>query len=194
VASIGCDMLSATGRKFLRGPRGTGFLWVRTEALDHLDPFVADIEAATWDGARGFNWHHGARRFDSWERGYAGVLGLNAAVRQALDLGPDAIGERAIALGSQLRDRLDALDGVTTHDLGANRCAIVTATVDGVATSDVATALARQRINVTTTVPEHSQFDTEDRGVHPLVRLSPHYYNTESELDAAVEAIARLRR
>ncbi|BCL32916.1 aminotransferase class V-fold PLP-dependent enzyme [Streptomyces aurantiacus] len=194
VTEIGCDMLTGTGRKFLRGPRGTGFLWVRSEALEYLDPFVSDIEAATWDGERGFTWHDGARRFESWEASHANVLGLDAAVRQALDLGMERIGQRATALGAYLRDRLDALPGVTTYDLGRVRCAIVTAKVDAVPTADVAAALARQGINVTTTVPEHTQFDTEVRDVHPLVRLSPHYYNTEAELDRAVEVIAGLAR
>jgi selenocysteine lyase/cysteine desulfurase len=194
VAEIGCDMLTATGRKFLRGPRGTGFLWVRSEALNHLDPFVVEINSATWDGRRGFAWQHGARRFETWESSYANILGLDAAVRQALELGLDEIGKRAIALGAYLRDRLDALPGVTTHDLGRDRCAIVTAKLDAVPTADVAAMLASQGINVSTTDPDHSQFDTELRGVHPLVRLSPHYYNTEAELDRAVEAIADLAR
>jgi selenocysteine lyase/cysteine desulfurase len=194
VAEIGCDMLTATGRKFLRGPRGTGFLWVRPKALEYLDPFVTEIEAATWDGRRGFAWHHGARRFETWETSYANVLGLDAAVRQAIHLDLDEIGKRAIALGAYLRDRLEAMPGVTTYDLGRNRCAIVTAKVDAVPTADVAAMLAKQGINVTTTVSEHTQFDSEHRGVHPLVRLSPHYYNTETELDRAIEAIAELAR
>ncbi|QYX81689.1 aminotransferase class V-fold PLP-dependent enzyme [Streptomyces akebiae] len=194
VEAIGCDMLSATGRKFLRGPRGTGFLWVRTEVLEHLDPNVIEIHSATWDGGRGFTWQPGARRFETWETAYAGVLGLDAAVRQALDLGLDRIGERAVALGAYLRDRLDDLPGVTTHDLGEHRCAIVTAKVDGLSATEVAAGLARQRINVTTTDPDHTQFDTEHRGVHPLVRLSPHYYNTEAELDRTVEVMADLAR
>lgn len=194
VDEIGCDLLTATGRKFLRGPRGTGFLWVRSAALDRLDPYVAEIASATWDGGRGFTWVDGARRFESWEVSYVNLIGLGAAVRQALDLGPDAIGRRALGLGAQLRERLDALPGVSTHDLGRDRCAIVTAKVDGVPTADVADALARSGINVTTTVAEHTQFDTEVRDVHPLVRLSPHYYNTDAELDRAIEVIATLPR
>ncbi|WP_406176678.1 aminotransferase class V-fold PLP-dependent enzyme [Streptomyces sp. NBC_00996] len=194
VAEIGCDMLTATGRKFLRGPRGIGFLWVRPEALEHLDPFVIEIESAAWDGARGFTWHDGARRFATWEVSYANVLGLDAAVAQALELGLDQIGKRVVALGAYLRDRLAALPGVTTYDLGRDRCAIVTAKADALPTADVARALAQRGINVSTTTPEHTQFDTENRGVHPLVRLSPHYYNTEAELDRAVEVIAELAR
>ena len=114
------------------------------------------------------------------------------AVRQALELGLPEIAERARWLGARLRERLNALPGVTTHDLGAQRCAIVTAAVAGVPTAQVADALAAERINVSTTVPSDTQFDTEDRAVHPLVRLSPHYYNTEAELDRAVEVIARV--
>jgi selenocysteine lyase/cysteine desulfurase len=194
VRDIGCDMLSATGRKFLRGPRGTGFLWVCSAALERLDPYVAEIRSATWDGGRGFTWADGARRFESWENSYVNQLGLGAAVRQALDLGMDAIAERTLALGASLRARLDAVPGVSTHDLGSNRCAIVTAKVDGVPTAEVVAALARAGVNVTATVPEDTQFDTEVRDVHPLVRLSPHYYNTEAELERAVEVVAGLSR
>jgi selenocysteine lyase/cysteine desulfurase len=192
VGEIGCDILSATGRKFLRGPRGTGFLWVRPEALAHLEPHVTEIAAATWDGKRGFTWHDGAQRFETWEVSYANVLGLSTAVQQALDLGMDEIGRRALALGAYLRGRLDAVPGITTYDLGRQRCAIVTCKVDNMATADVAAALAGRDINVSTTDPVHTQFDTENRDVHPLVRLSPHYYNTEAEIDRAVEVLAEL--
>lgn len=194
VETIGCDLLTSTGRKFLRGPRGTGFLWVRPDALERLDPFVAEIRSATWDGRRGFRWVDGARRFESWENSYVNLLGLRAAVRQALELGLEAIAERTLALGAELRARLDELSGVSTHDLGKVRCAIVTARVADVASADVAAALKRARVNVTVTVPEDTQFDAEDRGLPPLVRLSPHYYNTNNELEYAIEQVSAVRR
>jgi selenocysteine lyase/cysteine desulfurase len=192
VDTFQCDLLTGTGRKFLRGPRGTGFLWVRTAALDQLDPYVTEISSATWDGHRGFTWADGARRFGTWEHSYVNVLGLGAAVRQALDLGLDAIGRRAAALGARLRDQLGDLPGVTTHDLGQVRCAIVTAKIDGVPAERAAEALGRAGVNVTTTVPEDNPLDTEDRGVHPLIRFSPHYYNTEAEIDRVTELVANL--
>ncbi|CAN5429269.1 aminotransferase class V-fold PLP-dependent enzyme [soil metagenome] len=193
VNDVGCDMLTGTGRKFLRAPRGTGFLWVRHSALERLDPYVAEVRSATWDGRRGFAWVEGARRFESWENSYVNVVGLGAAVRTALDLGMEAICDRTRTLGARLRDQLEALPGVSTHDLGRERCAIVTAKVNGVSADAVAAALAAADVNVTTTIPAHSQFDTEDRGIHPLVRLSPHYYNTEAELDRAAAVFAGLR-
>ncbi|HEX3783817.1 MAG TPA: aminotransferase class V-fold PLP-dependent enzyme [Pseudonocardiaceae bacterium] len=192
VAAIGCDLLNGTGRKFLRGPRGTGFLWVSDRALARLDPFVVEIQSATWDGARGFTFAPGARRFETWENSYVNIVGLGCAVRQALDLGLAAIGERTGELGALLRAQLAEIPGVTTYDLGARRCAIVTAGVAGHAPAEVAGRLAEAGINVSTTVPEHTPFDSEDRGVHPLVRLSPHYYNTEAEIAAAVRVMAEI--
>jgi selenocysteine lyase/cysteine desulfurase len=192
VSTIGCDMLTGTGRKFLRGPRGTGFLYVGQRAIERLEPFVAEIHSATWDGGRSFTWVDGAQRFETWENSYLNVLGLGAAVRQALDIGLDQIGRRSAELGSRLRTGLADSEGVTVHDLGREQCAIVTARVAGLHTGEVADALSRRRINVSTTVAEHTQFDAEVRDVHPLVRLSPHYYNTEAEIDQAVDAIASL--
>ena len=194
VDAIGCDMLTGTGRKFLRGPRGTGFLWVRDAALDRLDPFVAEIGSAAWDGQRGFSWAPGAQRFATWEHSYVNVLGLGAAVRQALDLGLEAIGQRSAALGAKLRGQLAALPGVTVYDLGQVRCAIVTAKINGVAAEQAAEALGRAGVNVSTTVPGHNPLDTQDRDVHPLIRFSPHYYNTEEEIDRATELVAALAR
>jgi selenocysteine lyase/cysteine desulfurase len=192
VAELGCDLLTGTGRKFLRGPRGTGFLYVRTEALDRLDPAVVEIGSASWDGKRGFTWAKGAQRFETWERSGVNLVGFGAAIEQALELGLDAIGERAVALGARLRDQLAGLPKVTTHDQGSTRCAIVTVTVDGVPAEDVKDALAGAGINVTTTVPDDDPLDTEERGLPAMVRLSPHYYNTEAELDRAVEVIAQV--
>ncbi len=194
VDEIGCDMLTGTGRKFLRGPRGTGFLWVRPAALDRLDPFVAEIGSATWDGRQGLTWAPGARRFATWEHSYVNVVGLGAAVRQALDLGLEEIGQRSAALGARLRGQLAGLPGVTTYDQGQTRCAIVTAKVDGLSAAQAAQALGRAGVNVSTTVPEHNPLDTRDGGVHPLIRFSPHYYNTEDEIDRAAELVSGLTR
>lgn len=113
-------------------------------------------------------------------------------MQQALELGLDAIGDRTRALGQRLREELSQIPGVTTHDLGTRRCAIVTAKIAGHSADDVAAALGRASINVSTTAAAHNPFDTEERGVHPLVRFSPHYYNTEAEIDRAVAAVTEL--
>jgi selenocysteine lyase/cysteine desulfurase len=192
VHALGADFVTGTGRKFLRGPRGTGFLWVSRDSLHLLDPFVNDIEASTWDGQRGYTWHAGAQRFESWERSYALVLGLGAAVDQALELGIPAIERRAVALGARLRTALEEIDGVTTHDLGEHKCAIVTVAVDAMTADDLAAAVRGRGINVSVTAADQNQFDSEIRPVHPLVRMSPHYYNTEDEIDRVVSVVSSI--
>src|ERR1035437_9500412 len=120
--------------------------------------------------------------------------GLGAPVRQALQLGAGAIGSRTAMLGARLRGQLDALPAVSTHDLGEVRCAIVTARVEGVPAADVAAALRRAGVNVSTTVAGHSPLDTEDRAVHPLARSPPHYKNPEEDLARAVSLVAAIAR
>ena len=194
VTSIGCDMLTGTGRKFIRGPRGTGFLWAGPRALERLEPFVVEIRSARWLGDDRFAWVDGARRFETWESSYVNVLGLRAAVEQALELGVEVTAPRAVALGERLRDGLDGIPGVRTHDLGVERCAIVTASVGGRSAKEVQRLLAERGINVTTTDPEDNQLDPRGPDVHPLVRFSPHYYNTEDEIDRTIAEVARLSR
>jgi selenocysteine lyase/cysteine desulfurase len=194
VTSVGCDMLTGTGRKFLRGPRGTGFLWVGQRALERLEPFVAEIHSARWLGGDEFEWVDGARRFETWESSYVNVLGLGAALEQALELGVEATAQRCVSVGRRLRDGLERIPGVQTHDLGVERCAIVTATIAGRPAEQVERLLAERGINVTTTAPDDNQLDPRGAGVHPFVRFSPHYYNTEDEIDQTLDEVTALAR
>ncbi|MGI4941766.1 MAG: aminotransferase class V-fold PLP-dependent enzyme [Janthinobacterium lividum] len=192
VAAIGCDMLSATGRKFLRGPRGTGFLYVRREWLERLEPPIIDHFAAPWVAPDRYELRPDARRFESWENSYAARLGLGVAVEYALALGIDAIEARCRLLATSLRERLRALPGVAVHDLGRDPCAIVTFTVADVAAGTVKANLAREGINVSASQPSSTLLDATARCLPPLVRASPHCYNTEDELDRMVQAVRRM--
>nr|WP_198166932.1 aminotransferase class V-fold PLP-dependent enzyme [Microbispora sp. ATCC PTA-5024] len=189
VREIGCDLLSATGRKFLRGPRGTGFLYCSRRILRDLEPPFLDLHAATWTSARGYTVRDDARRFENWEGFVAGKIGLGVAAGYALGLGLDAIEERVTGLAEALRERLRALPGVTVRDLGARRCGIVTFTVDGHESAGVARALSEQGINVSVSWPASARWDFEARGLPPMVRASVHYYNTEEELDRLCAAL-----
>src|SRR4029453_9133060 len=137
VAAIGCDMLSATGRKHLRGPRGSGFLYVRREILDRLEPPFLDLHAATWVAPDRYEMRPDARRFENWESNYAAQLGLGAAVDYALGWGLDAIAARVTALATALRAQLGEIAGVTLRDIGRQRCGIVSFTVAGKAARDI---------------------------------------------------------
>jgi cysteine desulfurase / selenocysteine lyase len=192
VETIGCDMLSATGRKYLRGPRGTGFLYVRRGVLEDLEPPFLDLHAAEWTGAESFEIRPDARRFENWETNYAGKVGLGVAVDYALGWGLDAIWERVRALAESLRSQLDDLPGVEVRDLGAERCGIVTFSVEGHAAEDVSRRLSAEGINTSVAPQSSTLLDTQDRNLGPLVRASVHYYNTEEEASRFCETLERI--
>jgi selenocysteine lyase/cysteine desulfurase len=199
VQRIGCDVLSGTGRKFLRGPRGTGFLYVRRELIERLEPPFLDLHAAEWVGPDEYRIRRDARRFENWESAAASKIGLGVAVDYALAMGLDAIEARAQALAAGLRERLVGLPGIAVHDRGVRRCAIVSFTIDGVGAADVAERLRNPPppappVNVTVAALEENRLDLGGRGLDALVRASPHYYNTEAELDAMAERVGALAR
>ncbi len=189
VREIGCDMLSTTGRKYLRGPRGTGFLYIRRELCERLEPPFLDMRAARWTAKESFEISPAARRFENWEQYYAGKVGLGVAIDYALDWGLELIWARVQSLAETLRERLRSLGFVSVHDQGALRCGIVTFAVDGVSADDVQRRLAAEGINVTVSLSEYARLDMEDRGLDSLVRASVHYYNTEEEVERFCEAL-----
>ena len=189
VESIGCDALSATGRKFLRGPRGTGFLYVRGSLLERLEPPLLDMRAADWVAPDRYELRRDGRRFEEWEQDYAGKVGLARAIDYALAWGIGAIWERVRQLGERLRALLGEVEGVTVYDPGQVRCGIVTFAVDGIPAERIKTALARERINVTVSATSSAVIDTLERNLPDLVRASVHYFNTDDELERAVGCV-----
>jgi selenocysteine lyase/cysteine desulfurase len=192
VTALGCDMLSATGRKFLRGPRGTGFLYVRRALLHRLEPLVIDHFGAPWVAADRYELRPDARRFETWENNYAARLGLGIAVDYARAIGIEAIAARCRLLADQLRGGLAAIPGVTVHDLGRHPAAIVSFSVRGIAADAVKAHLTEAAINVSTSTPSSTLLDATARGLPIVVRASPHYYNSEDEISRLTTAIERL--
>jgi cysteine desulfurase/selenocysteine lyase len=183
VAEIGCDMLSATGRKFLRGPRGTGFLYVSDRLIEALEPPFLDLHAATWTDAQTYEIRPDARRFESWETNQAGKIDLGVAVDYALSWGIEAIEDRVTALAARLRHQLARLPGVTVRDRGQRLCGIVTFTVDGVPAADVHHRLGTAGINTSVSAVTSARYDLGARDLPAVVRASAHYYNTDEEID-----------
>jgi selenocysteine lyase/cysteine desulfurase len=190
VEAIGCDMLSATGRKYLRAPRGTGFLYVRRGLVEQLEPPFLDLHAASLTGHDRYEIRPDARRFENWETYVAGKIGLGVAADYAVGWGLAAIRERVYALAERFRAQLSALPGVTVRDVGAERCGIVTFTVAGREPGAVKQALAAQGINVHVSAAGDSRLEVESRDVSGVVRASVHYYNSEEELDRCCAALA----
>jgi selenocysteine lyase/cysteine desulfurase len=187
VREIGCDALISTGRKFLRGPRGTGILVVRRPLLERMRPAAPDVRGAEWVGDREFELRDGARRFESFEHSPALRLGLGVAVEQALELGVPTIAARIAELGADLRARLEALPGVDLADPPAAGGGIVTFTVDGVTAASVVEHLARHGVHVVSVPASHSRWGLAHDAV---VRASVHVYNEPTDFDALTAALA----
>lgn len=189
VAEIGCDVLSGTGRKFLRGPRGTGFLFVRKGIINQIDPPFIDLLSATWTGANSFEFANGAKRFENWESYVAGRVGLMAAVKYARGIGLKNIEARVESLAENLRKALVDLKGVDIHDLGEKKCGIVTFTKAEKDPAEMADKLRQSGINVSVSAMPYARLDLEPRGLSAMTRASVHYFNTQAEIDSFIKAI-----
>lgn len=195
VEEIGCDLLTATCRKFLRGPRGSGFLYVSDRVLAQgYEPLFIDMYGARWTAADRYEPVDGAARFEEWEFPYSTVLGCAAAVRYALGVGLERISLRTPALASRLRDRLAAVPGVRVLDRGRELAALVTFEVEGWRPQPFKAAMDARGINSALSFREFAQYDFADKDVEWALRLSPHYYNTEEEVDRVADTVAGLAK
>ncbi len=193
VKAIGCDILSGTGRKFLRGPRGTGFLYVRKAIAETIEPPFIDLLSATWTQPQSYELAGGARRFENFESYVAGRVGLAAAVRYARAIGLPAIEQRVSDLADSLRSQLGVVDGVSVHDLGQVKCGIVTFQKAPLQAREIAERLREQKINVSVSILPYAQLDLGQRGLVALVRASVHYFNTDDEIERFVAAVRTMK-
>lgn len=192
VNEIGCDMLSATGRKFLRGPRGTGFLYVKEQLANKLEPVFIDLHAAEWLDGHQYELAKGAIRFENWECFYAGKLGLMEAAQYASGIGMKNIAARNKHLSTMLRESLLKIEGIHLTDLGINKSAIVTFYKDGVSPEECHAKLRAQNINVSVSPSSYARMDLGSRKLNSLIRSSIHYYNTETEIEKFCSAVRAL--
>ena len=193
VSRLRCDFLSATARKFLRGPRGIGFLYVSDRALQRGDyPLYIDMRGAEWLTADTFELTPDARRFENWEFACALLLGLGEAARYALSVDVSRGGRRARELAATARTKLAALPGYRVLDRGKDLAALVTAAVLGWDAADLVTALRQRGINTSASLGAYAVIDMAEKNAASALRVSPHYYNTEAELDLLIEALKSL--
>jgi selenocysteine lyase/cysteine desulfurase len=195
VERLRCDYLSVTARKFLRGPRGIGFLFASDRALARGDhPLFVDMRGAQWSDTKEYTVVDSAKRYEDWEFPYALVLGLAAATRYALTVGIEVAHERSWMLARELRARLARLDGVRVLDRGLKQSAIVTAEISGVNATKLVNELRNRCINTAASLRWYGLIDFAARDVVSAIRLSPHYYNSNEEILLAVDAIDEIAR
>lgn len=190
VQALQCDFLSATARKFLRGPRGVGFLHVSDDAIAaNRSPLYIDMRGAEWIDDDVYRLTPDARRFENWEFAYALLIGMGEAAKYARAVGVEAAGAYAASLARYARERLVQLPGVRVLDRGPDLCAIVTAEFERAPAPEIVAALREQAINTSATARQWAVLDMKDKRAQTAVRVSPHYYNTKRDIDIAVSAM-----
>jgi selenocysteine lyase/cysteine desulfurase len=190
VEKIGCDFLSSAFRKWLRGPRGTGFLYVSDRVIEEgLEPLFLDLSSATWTAPDQYEALTHARRFETWERSYACLLGAAEAAVVANDLGIAAIADRIRHLTSRFRTELSNMDRIQVLDRGDQLCGIVTLHIEGATPRMIKKQLLSHGINHSFGMLTSARFDLSAKQVEWVLRLSPHYYNTEEELETTTAVL-----
>ena len=195
VGRIGCTMLSATGRKYLRGPRGTGFLWMRRDWVANTTPHVLDTRSAHWDQVDGFSIAPDARRFELWEKNVSGLLGLGVACRYSRESGLENVWSRIRQSSATLREGLEAISGITVQDRGGLKSGIVTFCHDTIGASEFVDRLRDNfLINTSVSNTQLTRTNLTDKGVWELVRASVHAYNTDAEIFQLIDAVETIGR
>ncbi len=192
VEALGCDFLSATGRKFLRGPRGTGFLYVKESWLSSLEPAMIDHFGAPWVARDRYELREDARRFETWENAYALRAGLGVAIDYADEVGIDLIESRVIMLADQTRSLLSALPNVSVKDLGKEKGGIVSFTIADKDPRQIVAQMADAGFAIGASSASSTRLDSERRNLPTMLRIAPHYYNSEGEIERAVAKLGEL--
>ena len=192
VKEIQCDFLSATSRKYLRGPRGAGFLYVRKTIISSLNPPLIDVRSATWNTLDSYQLRHDAKRFENWENNYAALLGMGCAIDYALHIGMHNITAYNAVLAKSLRHSLTKIKGLSLWDIGREQCAIVTFSLQGIESSKVQVLLLEYNINVSCSRPTSTLIDASTRQLPDLVSASLHYFNHQAQIDLLLSALSEI--
>jgi selenocysteine lyase/cysteine desulfurase len=192
VQELKCDFMSVTSRKFLRGPRGAGFLYVSDKVLAQgLEPLFIDMRGADWIEKDVYKPRDGAIRFEDWEFAYSLVLGTRYAIEYCLDIGEERIWKRVKELSDYMRRELSVIDKVTVLDRGSEAGGLITFTVKDSDAKTVLKPLQDRKINVVPSFRNFAVIDFDEKKVSWAIRASPHYFNTVSEIDLLVETVKR---
>jgi selenocysteine lyase/cysteine desulfurase len=188
--TLHCDFLSATARKFMRGPRGVGLLYVADGMLDAgAAPHYNDMRGEQWTDPDAYRLADSAQRYENWEFAYALLLGMGAAAAYAREVGVEEAGAYAADLARYARNRLAEIPGARVLDRGTKPCAIVTVSFEGHDAQAIVERLRDQAINTSATVRDWAVLDMDAKRARDAVRISPHYYNTLREIDTTIFAL-----
>jgi len=189
VKKIGCDLLTATGRKFLRGPRGTGFLYVSDKVLaKNMAPVFLDMNGAQWTDFDDYTLLKTAKRFELWETSISSFLGLTEALHYANGIGMQNIESYNKKLAETLRTGL-LNNGLRVLDQGQNLSSIVTFVDQNGDIENLYRILKENNVYFSVSNKSNALIDFTMKDLDRAIRLSPHYFNTSEEIEEVVEML-----
>lgn len=192
VENLNCDFLAATARKFLRGPRGIGFLYVSDRMLkEGMEPLFPDTHGAAWSEPDLYTLEPDARRFENWEFSYGLILGMGAAAEYAAEVGLDTAAKRSSELAEYVRSNLDDLPGARILDRGKTLCAIVSVAFDHHDPEILVKRLREEGVNTSSASRTAGVIDMRSKGVESILRISPHYFNTKDEVNQLLDQLQK---
>ncbi len=188
VTQLQCDFLCGSGRKYLRGPRGTGFLYANQHSTRELQPAMIDLHSAKWINRQEYEIRHDARRFENWETFVAGKLALGMAAEYAMDVGITHITERIQQLATSLHGQLRE-GGMQMLERSDDYSGIVTFIKPNEDSEKVQRRLRQKSMNISIARPGNAVLEMAESNIGAACRASVHYFNTESEISSFVEAL-----
>lgn len=192
VEEIGCDIMTGTSRKFLRGPRGIGFLYVNEKARSMMEPVVLTNQSAEWTSKNDYTLRDDTRVFEAWERSVVNQLGFGAALAYLQTVGPELAFAQISRNAKSLRQKLQATKDVEVMCPPSAESAIITFNFRARQPAEIKQILEKQGIGVQIASVNHTRLDLEPRGIESAVRVSPHYYTSDDDIDRFLMALEAL--
>jgi cysteine desulfurase / selenocysteine lyase len=189
VRALECDVLTTPGRKWLRGPRGTGLLYVRRAFLSALTPPIVDHFTAPFAQGR-YTLRQDARRFETSETGIAARLGLGQALEEALTQGLENIQHRVFAKSHAIRQALAHIPNVQLRDIGVAQSGLVSFTFDHCNAKLAQARLNAQGVEVALNGLAFTPLDLQARGLTDILRASAHTTTTDADIDRLIHAVS----
>ena len=184
VSKIQCDFMSFNGSKWLCGPMGTGLFYCNRKSSELLEPKTIGGESAIIYDDSKLAYKELPDKFQTGFRNYVGIVGLESSANYLLDFGMNNIREKIQYLSNLLREELSKIPNLILYgpEDPNDRTSIVSFNIKGTDSQEIVDKLEKQ--NIILAVREIME--------NKIVRASPHFFNTESQILQVIDAIKKL--
>ena len=184
VSKIKCNFMSFNGSKWLCGPMGTGLFYCNRKSNELLKPMSIGGESAIIYDGTNLAFKELPDKFQTGFRNYVGIVGLESSVRYLLNFGMKNIREKNLYLSNLFREELSKIPNIILYgpDQPSQRTSIISFNLKGHNSQEIVDKLEKQ--NIILAVRE-----TVDQ---KIIRASPHFFNTESEILQVIDKIKKL--